>query len=153
MTKKIIILIFLLSIIFFLAILRFTKIQPKKSQSQLEVGKCKFNVDLATTEQQKEQGLSGREKMDKLTGMLFIFTTAQPYHFWMKDMNFPLDFVWIKGNKIIDLSYNIPPPKNNQNIARVFPKESVDKVLEINNGLINECKIEIGNEVKFYPAN
>lgn len=111
---------------------------------QLTIGSCTFNVDLATTEAQKMQGLSGREKMAKDSGMLFVYDSPQAFMFWMKDMKFPLDFVWIKDDTVVDLHENVPYPLDQSNIARVYPKEPINKVLEINAGKIKECGIKTG---------
>jgi hypothetical protein len=114
---------------------------------QLTVGSCTFNVDLATTEAQKMQGLSGKKKMAKNSGMMFVYDDPQAYMFWMKDMMFPLDFVWIKDDTIVDLHENVPVPTSENNIARVAPKEPINKVLEINVGMIKECGIKVGDQV------
>ena len=40
-------------------------------------------------------------------GMLFVFNSPGQYSFWMKDMHFPLDMVWIDSDKIVaDISRN-----------------------------------------------
>ena len=81
--------------------------------------------------------------------MLFVFPRKQIRSFWMKDMNFPLDIIWISDNKIIKIDKDLQPegenPKNKyQTIQRV------DKVLEVNSGFTDKYKIKAGDEVKFY---
>ena len=61
-------------------------------------------------------------------------------------MNFPLDFVWIKDNIIVDVSENVPLFKDGQ-VARIWPKDSADKILEINAGEVKECKIMVGDKI------
>lgn len=120
----------------------------KLSGPQLTVGNCTFNLELANTDALKQQGLSDREKLADNSGMLFIYNTSQVYGFWMIKMKFALDFVWIKDDLVVDLHENVPYPTSQSNIARVYPKEPVNKVLEINNGKIKECEIKIGEQVK-----
>src|SRR4051812_1798797 len=55
-------------------------------------------VDLATTPTTREQGLSGRAALPENHGMLFVFDTPGVYPFWMKDMNFPIDMIWISND-------------------------------------------------------
>ncbi len=157
MKKKIILLLVLLitlSISLGLLLYKLTTknlINNKQTESklpQLTVGSCTFNLDLATTEAQKMQGLSGRQKMAKNSGMMFVYDDPQAYMFWMKDMMFPLDFVWIKDETVVDLHENVPQPTGENNIARVSPKAPINKVLEINKGLIKECGIKRGDQVK-----
>ena len=75
--------------------------------------------------------------------MFFLFNQPGQYAFWMKDMEFPLDFVWIAGDKIIDIDKNIPPDYS----GILKPEIPVDKVLEINAGVCEKHKIKIGNEI------
>ena len=111
-----------------------------------------ISAEVANSVSKKQKGLSGRNTLDNNSGMLFVFNTPDILKFWMVDMKFPLDFVWINGDKIVDVSQNIPAPTaNNPEIARINPKTKADKVLEINAGKINELGINLGqtiNELK-----
>ncbi|MDD5590195.1 MAG: DUF192 domain-containing protein [Candidatus Portnoybacteria bacterium] len=108
-------------------------------------------VKFADDPRERARGLSGRDSLDQNQGMLFIFEKPDLYGFWMKDMKFPLDFIWISGNKITDLSENIPYPRENSylNLPKYQPKEPVDKVLEINAGLVEKYGIKIGDEILY----
>jgi len=77
--------------------------------------------------------------------MLFIFPKPGRPNFWMKDMNFPLDFIWISGGQVVQLSTNIPatqPP------VTLTPDQPIDQVLEVNAGFIDKYGIKVGNEVR-----
>ena len=39
--------------------------------------------------------------------MLFRFSQAEKYSFWMKDMRFPLDIIWIKNREVVHIEKNI----------------------------------------------
>src|SRR4030042_2564613 len=58
----------------------------------------KIFVEIADTPEKRSQGLSGRDNLSQNQGMLFIFNQPAIPSFWMKDMNFPLDFIWINNN-------------------------------------------------------
>ena len=103
---------------------------------------------LADTPSKRNRGLSFRESLSRDTGMLFIFDKKEAYSFWMNEMKFPLDFLWIDGDLVTDLSENIPPPDGN-NIETVTPQNPVDKVLEVNSGIIKELEIKIGDRIIF----
>src|SRR5258708_37457165 len=60
-----------------------------------------FSVEVATTSAQQQQGLSGRNSLPKDQGMLFVFKTAYRYPFWMHNMKFPLDIIFMRDNKIV----------------------------------------------------
>lgn len=52
-------------------------------------------VEIAKTQQERETGLSYRSAIGDNEGMLFTFDVPGKYGFWMKDMNFPIDMVWL----------------------------------------------------------
>ncbi len=81
----------------------------------VKIGDALFPVDLALTSEQQSQGLSGREVMEADTGMLFIFQSEGNLTFWMKEMHFPLDIVWIGANcTVVDVTLGAPPPEEGQ---------------------------------------
>lgn len=109
-----------------------------------------FITEIADTDEKRSLGLSGRKYLKSDHGMLFIMPNSGLHQFWMKDMNFPLDFLWINKNKIVDLSENIPYPSiGSINIPIISPKYPSDKVLELNSGSIKLFNIKIGDSVKY----
>ena len=64
--------------------------------------------ELADTPAIRERGLSGRVSMNSNQGMLFVFDRPGVYGFWMKDMNFPLDMVWIdRDHKVVSINSDV----------------------------------------------
>jgi uncharacterized membrane protein (UPF0127 family) len=115
----------------------------------LAINDHQFTVEIADTNTKRAKGLSNRQKLAQNEGMLFIFPEADFHTFWMKGMNFPLDFIWINSNKIIDLSENIPNPEEDQHDLPVYrPKHPVDKVLEVNAGIIRKLNIRVGDIIE-----
>ena len=98
----------------------------------LHINDTMIAAEIADTDVLREQGLSGRASMASNAGMLFIFDTPDRYSFWMKDMNFRLDFLWISAdNEIVDLTENVAP----ESYPKAFrPDVPVVKVLELNGG-------------------
>lgn len=87
-------------------------------------------ASLAQTPAARQQGLSGVKGLPEKTGMLFKFETAGIYGFWMKDMNFPLDMVWIdSGKKVVAISENI---STSTFPTSFYPPSPAMYVLEIN---------------------
>ena len=113
------------------------------------IGNRQVYVKIAKTSPERQQGLSGIKIMNNNQGMLFIFDKKEKYSFWMKDMNFNLDFIWITQGRIVDLTEDVPSPAaNNGKISQVFPKIPIDMVLEVRSGFIKQNKINLGD--KFY---
>ncbi len=95
------------------------------------------------------RGLSGREQLEENQGMLFVYPRPEKPLFWMKDMNFSLDFVWINDFKVVGLSENIPHPEaNNGETYRLRPENPANMVLEINAGEIAKNGLKIGDSIK-----
>ncbi len=112
--------------------------------ASVTVGNDTFNVEIADEAKEREQGLSNREELSEDTGMLFIFEEKGEYEFWMRDVNFPLDIIYISDNKIVDIMKNAKP----QNTEIIYkPQAPANYVLEINGGLSDKLEIEIGDEI------
>ena len=111
----------------------------------------KIIIETAQTPKEKEQGLSGREYIPEDHGMLFIISPKSRSPFWMVDMKFPLDIIWISDNKIVQIDENAAPPKPGQKeneLPLYKPPEPVDFVLEVNGGFTYKHKIMVGDTVE-----
>ncbi len=95
----------------------------------------------------REKGLSGYESLDDDKGMLFIFPTTLIAEFWMKDMNFPIDIVWINSDKkIVGVSSDVSP----ESYPKTFSSPSkVQFVLEVNSGFAEKFGLATGTRVVF----
>lgn len=117
--------------------------------SKVRIRNTTMTVSTAVTEAQKQKGLGGRESMPDSFGMLFLYDHEEQFEFWMRGMQFPLDFVWIKDKTVVDLTQHVPPPTGNDRPRIVKPKEAVDTVLELNAGSITRYGIATGDAVQF----
>lgn len=108
-----------------------------------------FKVSIAQTSEEKQIGLSNKSSLPQDQGMLFPFEKEGFYSFWMRDMKFPIDIIYIRKNKIVTIYQNVQPPKiKEENIPLYKPEEPADKVLEINAGLSQKYGFKKGDEVK-----
>jgi uncharacterized membrane protein (UPF0127 family) len=112
-----------------------------------EINGYTFSLYLAKTSQEQEVGLAKFNKINKNQGMLFIFSKPDYYSFWMKNMKFPIDIIFIDKNVIVDIFQNVPFPKNNNNLPIYTTHKKADSVLEINSGLSKEYKIKTGDKI------
>lgn len=67
----------------------------------ITIGDTTVVAEVATTPEEQQQGLSGRTTLAEGRGMLFVFAEPQVLRFWMKDMQFPIDIIWISGDGIV----------------------------------------------------
>lgn len=115
----------------------------------LHIGQHTIFVEVVNTNAAREQGLSDREKLDDGKGMLFDFTNTNitKPSFWMKDMHFGLDLVWINNGKIIGITPNVPAPIDN-NLPTYPPPGDITHVLEVPSGWCERAGVKVGDIVK-----
>lgn len=105
----------------------------------------KFDIDMATTEAQREHGLMYRKQLGAYEGMLFDFFEEQPVTFWMKNTLIPLDMVFIAGDGTIRHVHANAVPMSTDTIPS---KAAVRAVLEINGGTARLLGIKPGDKVR-----
>ena len=126
---------------------------PDPELPLVTIGAATWQVELAITGEQLARGLSGREFLPAGTGMLFIYEQEGNRTFWMPDMRFPLDMVWIGGNcEVADVTLNAPiplPGQSRNDLPRFSPNAPAQYVLEINAGEFESLGINVGDSVRF----
>lgn len=118
------------------------------SDAETRAVKFQGEVEISDTALKRAEGLSGRKTLEENKGMLFLFKKSGKYSFWMAGMNFPLDIIWLNGEKIADISENVPQPKGFELPRVVSPSTEIDKVLELSAGAAEKFNIRIGDELK-----
>jgi Uncharacterized conserved protein len=114
---------------------------------QAKINGHTFSLYLAKTAQEQKVGLAKYKSIAPNQGMLFLFDKADNYSFWMKDMKFPIDIIFISDNKVVYVFGNVPVSPND-NLPVYTTKTKANKVLEINAGLAKKYGIKIGAEVR-----
>lgn len=118
-------------------------------KKNLTVGSQTFEVGIADNAVTRTKGLSGRPSLAEKEGLYFIFSSSGNNGFWMKDMNFPIDIVWINGGKVIGFSENLQPEPNKSifSLPVYYPPGTVDRVLEIKAGAVAKYGLQAGDAV------
>lgn len=118
--------------------------RPQISGPQVTVKGQKFSVEVVSTPEKLALGLGKRDSLCSSCGMLFRFGGKGIRSFWMKDMRFPLDIIWIADGKIVYIARNISFDYK----GIISPDIGADEVLEINAGLCNKFNFAVGDEIK-----
>lgn len=130
------------------------KEEVKNTIQSVSLAGKNIKVEIADTDAKRELGLSGHKLLTDEEGMLFVFEEASVYPFWMKDMLFPIDIIWlaqsevegIKKVKVIYIQKNAQP----DSFPEAFgPDQNALYVLEVNAGFSDKNNLKIGDEVKF----
>ncbi len=106
-----------------------------------------YSVEIADTNTERQRGLSLHTPLLENQGMLFVFNQDDFHGFWMKDMLFPIDILWIDSNlKVVHIEKHVSP----ETFPKVFyPTSKSRYVLEISSGQVDKSNIKIGELVKF----
>ena len=109
------------------------------------------NVELATDDALRAQGLMYRDQLRPGTGMLFMFNHDEEHGFWMRNTRIPLDMIWIDANhRIVGIRENVPPCIV-QNCPSYSPGEGVLSryVLEVAGGVARQHGLKAGDLLRF----
>lgn len=116
---------------------------------EMRIGTATIKYEKARTAKEIELGLSYRKDIPDGQGMLFVFSNKGLRSFWMHEMQFPLDMIWIADNKVVQIDKNIPI-KTNGAWTVVNPNYPVDKVLEMKGGEVERVGVSVLDSVSFF---
>lgn len=146
-----VIVLFLFSIFFLLN--QPHKYTPEKSLKDIKsinIAGQNIRLELALTPEKKSRGLSFHAPLNKDEGMLFIFDYPDKYSFWMKDMNFPIDIIWIGEDNAVSYIKNNATPES---FPEAYQPGKDDKeakyVLEVISGFSKDNKLKVGDKIEF----
>lgn len=131
--------------VFFIIIFYF----PNNSRliNSVQIAGQNIKVDLALTEDEQTKGLSGKDKLDENEGMLFVFSQIGKHNFWMKDMNFPIDIIWLgEDMRVVYIKENAHPKTYPETFG---PEVETKYVLEVVSGFSNKNNLKTGDNVLF----
>lgn len=106
-------------------------------------------ADLVKSEEDRARGLMFRKILNEDQGMLFVFVSEGLYSFWMKNMNFSIDILWLDGEKrIVHLERDVPPCKK-EPCPSYEPAFPAKYVLELKAGSIEKRKLKLYDRIDF----
>lgn len=124
----------------------------KLAKTQARISETVFEAEVARTTQERSQGLANRQNLATSSAMLFVFDKDERFSFWMKNVIFPLDMIWIdKDKKIADITHNAQPESGKADSQLRIYKSAVPVryVLEVNAGTARDRNFRIGQDVNF----
>ena len=109
-----------------------------------EAGTFPFDIELALTPPQMEQGLMFRRSLAADAGMLFDYGNPQPIAMWMKNTLIPLDMIFIaKDGKVVDFRERAVP----MSLDTIESKVPARAVLEVNAGTVARLGVQNGDTI------
>lgn len=114
---------------------------------RVAIGNQVYQLEIVKSEAARQRGLSGRPSLPANTGMRFVFDTPDRYTFWMDNMRFPIDMVFLSDGVIVNIANNVPYPKtSNETPAVVRPLQTFNEVLELPAGDADKLGLKIGQK-------
>ena len=125
------------------------KTAPASTETGLRVIQLagqELRVSVVATPEDRAKGLGGRTGLASDEGMLFAFESDAKYRFWMKDMLFSMDILWLSNEgKVVDMRENVSPAT----YPEVFtPNMPARYVLELPSGFARDNNLRFGDIVR-----
>lgn len=147
-TNIVVLSLLVLVVIFLLAIFKLNNKDNDYSDGLVFIAGQELKVKLAKTSDQKSIGLGNTKVLASDAGMLFVYNNYVIPSFWMKDMDFPIDIIWIKDDLVVGFEKDLKPQSSNINLPIYQPKTFINYVLEVNSGFVDKYSLKIGDKVK-----
>jgi uncharacterized membrane protein (UPF0127 family) len=109
----------------------------------------KVTVDIADTFEARRQGLSGRKSLPADTGLILAWDQPEVVSIWMPDMNFPIDVIFVAGNKVTGVYANEPPCAPQGPCPDFGPNSPVDFVIEVPAGSAAAWGVTLGTPASY----
>jgi hypothetical protein len=104
-------------------------------------------VELALTPEIRTAGLSGRDGLKENEGMLFVFSKPGKFSFWMKEMNFPIDIIWLGEDlKVVYIKKDARPESYPESYGLDV---NAKYVLEVNADFSEKNNLQVGDPAVF----
>lgn len=113
----------------------------------VQIGDQKVIVEIADSPLARAQGLSKHAPLQENQGMLFIFSKPDRFQFWMKDMKFPIDIVWLNEGRVVDIAPEVQVSVT-ADLPVYTPRLPASSVLELKAGFMARHGVKIGDAVE-----
>jgi len=118
-----------------------------RNDKSVSINDDKLQLQVAKSPPELTKGLSGKKCLGNDQGMLFIFDKSGYYPFWMKDMRFPIDIIWISSAKqVVYLQKDVKPSTYPDSFTNTSPAQYV---LELQAGRADSLHIKSGTQLAF----
>jgi len=152
MQQKVIITALIVAMAIATTVLVFSLMQQGQTQTSMNdyevrkitIGDVTLDAEIADDSEKIEKGLMFREMLPENRGMLFIFEEERKYQFWMMNMKFNIDMIWLDANgKVVHIVEDAEPciDAAHTSLCTFTPDEPAKYVLEVNSGFVQKHKI------------
>lgn len=117
------------------------------SHRTLQLDGQRYELQVSDTKSQQAKGLGGRASLPTDKGMLFVFDQSVSHCFWMKDMHFAIDIIWLDDRKqVTHIERRITPDTYPHTFCPTQPSRYV---IELNAGQADAHHVHKGQQLSF----
>ncbi len=114
----------------------------------ISINNVYIKTHIADSDIERQRGLMFAQGLAEDEGMLFVFEREGAHNFWMKNMRFSLDIIWIgKDKRIVNIRKNAQPC--GISCEDIAPNTKAKYVLEVNSGFAQKNNLAVGDKVSF----
>jgi len=140
--------IFAIFVALFIKFFPFEKFEGNQN-GEVEIAGQKIYVEIARNPKKQDRGLSDKLSMENDHGMLFVFMREESHSFWMKDMLFPLDIIFIdKDYSVIEIIKNAQPCAVGTMCPSILTSNKFKYAIELNAGWASSHNLKVGDKVQ-----
>lgn len=124
---------------------------PRASYDTLELRDALVRIEVVTTPEERQRGLSGRARLEEGTGMFFVFPNSDYMGIWMPDMLFSIDVLWLDETlRVAYIVENMSP----QSYPKIFyPTKPARFILEVPAGFVRAHGMKVGDQARLQLAD
>ncbi|RYX79202.1 DUF192 domain-containing protein [bacterium] len=112
------------------------------------IGGQGYRADIARKAADLEHGLSDSPQIAADEAMVFIFPRVSKWGIWMKDMNYPIDILWLdEAKKVQHIIEDVQPDSYPE--TTFYPPLDARYVIELKSGTVKDKRITIGTQAAF----
>ena len=124
--------------------------QLRLPQAEVELMGQKITVWVAKTPARLYKGLGGKNNLQENQGMLLVFGKTGKHGIVMRNMEFPIDIVWLSNGEVVDIAPKVPIESDvsEEKLIRYYPRKESNAVLELSAGWAEKNGVKIGEKIK-----
>src|SRR5215204_5172449 len=122
----------------------------KYLKAKVTVKDFALNADVPITSELMSKGLAVKDKLKENEAMLFVFEESAKHSFWMKDMKFPIDIIWLDSDgNVVHIEQNLQPCVSVLICTSYSPNIESQYVLETVAGFTQRHNVSVGIDFDF----
>lgn len=126
--------------------------KPNLINTTAKIGEDSYELYIVNSSEDMQKGLARFDRIEKNQGMLFIFDEPGRYTFFMKDMKFDIDIIFLdEMGKVINIFQNVKKEsyRGPFDYEAYKPYEPAKFVVELVAGEVNQNKLKVGDRINF----